>query len=63
MYNYTIVLKAIDLYKLYKSKKKVSKILNISRSTIINWIKKYSNNLINLTKVIDKTHTKPIKNI
>ena len=35
MYNYEFVLKAIELFKIYNSKKRVSKILNISRSTII----------------------------
>ena len=60
MYNFKIVLQALDLYKIHKSKKKVSKLLNISRTTIIKWISKYNNNLVNLTKVINKTH-KPIE--
>ena len=60
MYNFNIVLKALDLYSIHKSKRKVSKILGISRSTIIKWVNKYSNNLVGLTKIINKTY-KPIK--
>ena len=60
MYNFNIVLKAMDLYNIQKSKRKVSKILGISRSTIIKWVNKYSNNLVGLTKIINKTY-KPIK--
>ena len=56
MYNYKIILRAIDLYNKYKSKKRVSKILKVSRSTIIKWIKKYNNNLVSLTTIINKTH-------
>ena len=52
MYNFNIVLKALDLYSIHKSKRKVSKILGISRSTIIKWVNKYSNNLVGLTKII-----------
>ena len=49
------------IYIDFTSQKKVSKILKISRSTIIKWISKYNNNLINLVKVIDKTHKTPTK--
>ena len=56
MYNFNIVLKALDLYSIHKSKRKVSKILGISRSTIIKWVNKYSNNLVGLTKIINKTY-------
>lgn len=62
MYEYTVILKALDLFKIHKSKKKVSKILNISRSTIVKWIRKYFDNLFNLTAVINKTY-KPINKI
>ena len=43
MYNYKIVLEAIELFKICKSKKHVSKHLNISRYTIAKWINKYYN--------------------
>ena len=56
MYSYETILKALDLYKIYKSKRKVAKILNISRSTIIKWVNEYENNLIILTNVIKKKH-------
>ena len=60
MYDYKIVLKAIELFKKHKSKKYVSKILNISRSTISKWINKYDSKPTNLIKLINSTH-KPIE--
>jgi transposase len=60
MYDYKIVLKAIELFKTYNSKKRVSKILNITRSTIIRWINKYYNKPTNLIKLINTTF-KPIQ--
>jgi transposase len=59
MYDYKIILKAIELYKTHKSKKRVSKILNISRSTISKWINNYNDKPTNLISVINKTH-KPV---
>ena len=56
MYNYKIVLEAIELFKICKSKKHVSKHLNISRSTIAKWINKYDNKPTNLISIINKTH-------
>lgn len=60
MYSYEIVLKAIELFKIYKSKKRVSKILGISRTTIIKWINKYYYKPTNLIKLINTTF-KPIE--
>jgi transposase len=50
----------LNYLKYIIQKKRVSKILNITRSTIIKWINKYYNKPTNLIKLINTTF-KPIQ--
>lgn len=63
MYTYKVILKSLELYKTYKSKKYVSRITNISKTTIIRWIKKYNDKPTNLINIINKTFTHEKKQI
>lgn len=58
MYIIDTVFNILDLFNKYNNKKLISRMTNIPRTTIINWINKYNNNLTNLTNRIKYTINK-----
>ena len=61
MYLINTVLDVIDIYNKNKSIKRTSLVSNIPKTTVHNWITKYSNKLTNLMDRIKRTINYKIK--